>query len=74
MSDETARQALKDALENAAEGDEQPGVSPTAHQLTTMQLRDLAHEVLAQRDIHDRWTPVTRDQGLLFFEPLPHLA
>ncbi len=74
MSNEAeARMAIKEALGLAKAGKEQTGISPSALNLTTNQLRDIAHSMLDEWKVHDRWKLESRDHGLLFFVPLPNV-
>jgi hypothetical protein len=65
--------ALKEALGLAKAGDEQTGVSPSALGMTTEELRGIAHSMLVEWKVRDRWKIESRDHGLLFFEPLPNV-
>ena len=68
-----ARKAIKEALELAKAGKEQPGISASALEMTTEQLRAIARSMLDEWTVRDRWKIESRDHGLLFFVPLPNV-
>ncbi len=62
MNDEAdARTAPKKALELAKAGEVQTGVSPSALDMNTEQLRGIAHSMLVEWKVRDRWKIESRD-------------
>jgi hypothetical protein len=67
MSADTARTELEHAIQEVLENDHTVGVSPTEHDLATVELYELADEV---RQAHQANVEIVwRDDGNLSFEP-----